>query len=120
MLQQSCYNNAKTTTSILQGQDDNTLRMRVVEMVMSSFWFGMKRSQRQGAGSGHFIQDSMKLDYFYSLVAMSPANHIENPASTLWFVEYLNRLLEALSSFWFWMKQSQRQGAAILFKILVK
>jgi hypothetical protein len=71
--------------------------------------------------SAHFIHNSSKLDYFYSLVATSPANNIENPASSLWFlpVEYSNRLQEALSLFWFWMKQSQRQRAAILFKILV-
>jgi hypothetical protein len=68
--------------------------------------------------SAHFIQNSSKLDYFYSLVG---ANNIENPASSLWFlpVEYSNRLQEALSLFWFWMKQSKCQRAAILFKILV-
>jgi hypothetical protein len=71
------------------------------------------------AGSGHFIQNSSKLDYFYSLVATSPANHIENLASNLWFVEYSTRLRETLSLSWFWMKKSQRQGAAILFKIIV-
>jgi hypothetical protein len=69
--------------------------------------------------SGHFIQNSSKLDYFYSLVATSPVNHIENCARSLWFVKYLNRSAETLSSFWFWMKQLQHQRAAILFKILV-
>jgi hypothetical protein len=66
--------------------------------------------------SAHFIQN-----YFYSLVGTSPANNLENPASILWFlpVEYSNPLQEALLLFWFWMKQSQRQRAAILFKILV-
>jgi hypothetical protein len=68
--------------------------------------------------SGHLIQNSSKLDYFYSLVATSPANHIENYPSSLWFVEYLSRLADALLLFWFWMKQSHHQGAAILFKIL--
>jgi hypothetical protein len=48
--------------------------------------------------SGHFIQNSSKLDYFYSLVAASPANHIENPVSSLWFVEYSNRLHEAIAT----------------------
>jgi hypothetical protein len=71
--------------------------------------------------SAHFIKNSSKLDYFYILVGTSPANNLENPASSLWFlaVEYSNRIQEALSLFWFWMKQSQRQWAAILFKILV-
>jgi hypothetical protein len=69
--------------------------------------------------SDHFIQNSSTLHYFYSLVAASPANHIGNPASSLWFVDYPNRLADALSLFWFPMKQSQRQGAASLFKILV-
>jgi hypothetical protein len=69
--------------------------------------------------SAHFIQNSSKLDYFYSLVGKSPAYNLENPASSLWFVEYSNRLGEALSLFWFWMKQLQHQRAAILFKILV-
>jgi hypothetical protein len=69
--------------------------------------------------SGHFIQNSSKLDYFYSLVATSPANHIENPVNRLWLVEYSNRLADTLSLFWFRMKQLQHQGAAILFKILV-
>jgi hypothetical protein len=60
--------------------------------------------------SSHFIQNSSKLDYFYSL----------NPASSLWLIEYSKRLGDALSLFWFWrMKQSQHQGGAILFKILV-
>jgi hypothetical protein len=69
--------------------------------------------------SGNFIQNSSKLDYFYSLVlATSPANHIESPVNSLWFVGYLNRLRDALSLFWFWMKQLQRQGASLLFKIL--
>jgi hypothetical protein len=63
--------------------------------------------------SGHLTQNYSKLDYFYSLVPRTPTNHIENPASSLCFVEYSNRSLEALSSFWFWMKQSQRQGAPI-------
>jgi hypothetical protein len=107
--QQQHYNHTTTTTSILQGQDNTTLHMRVVEMVMSSFWFRMKRSQRQGAGSGHFIQNYSKLDYIYSRVATSPANYIENPASSLWFVEYSNRLADTFSLFWFWMKQSQHQ-----------
>jgi hypothetical protein len=69
--------------------------------------------------SDHFIQNSSKLDCFFTLVATSPANHIENPASSLWFVEYSNRLADALFLLWFWMKQLQRQGAAILFNILV-
>jgi hypothetical protein len=69
--------------------------------------------------SGRFIQNYSRLDYFYSLAATSPVNYIENPVSSLWFVEYLNRLADALSSFWFWMKRSQHQGVAILFKILV-
>jgi hypothetical protein len=71
--------------------------------------------------SAHFIQNSNKLDYFYSLVGTSPANNLENPASSLWFlpVDFSNQLQEALSLFWFWMKQSQRQRAAILFKILL-
>jgi hypothetical protein len=56
--------------------------------------------------SGHFVQIYSKLDNFYSLVATSPANHIENPTSSLWLVEYSNCLVDALSSFWFWMKQS--------------
>jgi hypothetical protein len=32
---------------------------------------------------GHFIQNASKLDYCYSLVATSTANHIENPVSSL-------------------------------------
>jgi hypothetical protein len=86
---------------------------------MSSFWFWMKRLQRQGAGSSHFIQNSSKLDYFDSLVGTSPATHIEYPTSSLLFVEYSNCLADALLLFWFWMKQLQHQRAAILFKILV-
>jgi hypothetical protein len=45
---------------------------------------------------------------------MAPANHIESPVTSLWFVGYSNRVPDALLQFWFWMKQSQGQGAAIL------
>jgi hypothetical protein len=70
--------------------------------------------------SGHFIQNASKLYIFvYSLVGTAPYNHIENPAASLWFVGYFKRTKDALSLLWFWMKQSQRQGAAILFRMLV-
>jgi hypothetical protein len=48
---------------------------------------------------------------------MSTANHIANAAASLWYVGYPRRTPDALSLVGFWMKQSQRQGAAILFKI---
>jgi hypothetical protein len=63
--------------------------------------------------------DASKLDFVLGLVAMSIANHIENALTSLWFVGYSKRTPDALSLVWFWMKQSQRRGAAILFKMLV-
>jgi hypothetical protein len=53
------------------------------------------------------------------LYGLAPDNHIENPAASIWFVGYFKRAPDTLSLFWFWMKQSQRQGVAILFKMLV-
>jgi hypothetical protein len=50
---------------------------------------------------------------------MSTANHIENASASLWFIGYLKRTPDVLLLVWFLMKQSQRQGAAILFKMLV-
>jgi hypothetical protein len=63
----------------------------------------------------------MLVNYFicFGLVALSTADHIENALASLWFVGYSKRTPVTLLLVWFWMKQSQRRGAAILFKMLV-
>jgi hypothetical protein len=67
---------------------------------------------------GRFIQKSRKLEYLSDLVVGTDlADHIESPVTSLWFVGYSKRSRDARSQFWFWMKQSQYQGAAILCNI---
>jgi hypothetical protein len=72
----------------------------------------MKHSQRRGAAIlFKILLNSTKFYYFIGLVATSPTN--EHPIANLWFVGYYNRSYDALALFWFWMKQSQRQRAAM-------
>jgi hypothetical protein len=77
----------------------------------------MKQSQRRGGAINFKILANKSI--FYGLVAMSTVNQIENAAVSLWFVGYYKHILDALLIVWFWMKQSQRRGTALLFKMLL-